>query len=195
MTTSTGSSEGYARRCILSLTVRDPRLRVATEAPQTLRMPDTWPEVPVASVLWVDGAYVTCPPDHILNARRARVCGVEGRSVPHHTHTHARATQLAVPGAGSHAEASPPVPVLLEQINGGWEMLIPASYAMAFWVALVHTGARVAALSDAAQIITDMGMPVFPRDFADTSAGRQHASVLLSWLESCICAKWTCCIL
>lgn len=87
-------------------------------------------------------------------------------------------TQLAVSCAGSHSAASAPVPVFLEQLNGGWEMLMPASYAMAFWVALVHAGARVAALSDVAQTTTDMGMAVFPRDYADTPAGRSHASVL-----------------
>lgn len=83
VTANAGSSEGYARRCILSLIVRDPRLRVAAEESRALGVPNTWPEVSVKSVLWMDGTYATCPPDHVLNARRAEVCGGEERSVPH----------------------------------------------------------------------------------------------------------------
>ena len=58
------------------------------------------------------------------------------------------------------------IPLLLIQQEGsrdvsqfgcGWDIILPAGWAMAFWIALIYRGARVAALKDMERVDVEMG--------------------------------------
>eukprot|EP00041_Stephanoeca_diplocostata_P024424 m.618460 g.618460 ORF g.618460 m.618460 type:complete len:834 (-) comp22528_c0_seq12:133-2634(-) len=59
--------------------------------------------------------------------------------------------------------------------GAGWDLLLPAGWGMAFWLAFVHHGARAIALRERHTALLEMGVPVFPRDFPDTEAYRAAA--------------------
>jgi len=56
--------------------------------------------------------------------------------------------------------------------SGGWDVLLPAGWAMAFWVACVYRGARVGGLREAASTNVLANKLTFPGDFPDTAAGK-----------------------
>lgn len=59
----------------------------------------------------------------------------------------------------------------------GLDVILPAGWGMAFWVALVYRGARVGGLKQLQQTDRELARPNFPHDFPDTASGQQ-------WLEA-----------
>ena len=58
-------------------------------------------------------------------------------------------------------------------VGCGWDIIIPNGWAMAFWIPLVYSGARVGGLREARNLSTRAGQLHFPDDFLDTPAGRR----------------------
>ncbi|XP_046858385.1 ribonucleases P/MRP protein subunit POP1-like [Xenia sp. Carnegie-2017] len=83
---------------------------------------------------------------------------------------------------------TPRIPVLIIQQPGneenlqnsslyfgsGCDIVLPASWSMAFWIALVYRGARVGGARELLTCSREKGVPHFPCDFPDTNAGFQH---------------------
>ena len=59
-------------------------------------------------------------------------------------------------------------------VGGGWDIIAPKGWGMAFWVAMVYRGARVGGLREARSLATRSGQLHFPHDFPDSSAGHQQ---------------------
>ncbi|XP_057299823.1 uncharacterized protein LOC130630365 [Hydractinia symbiolongicarpus] len=59
--------------------------------------------------------------------------------------------------------------------NGGLDILLPANWAMPFWVALTYQGARAGGLREEENVDLECLLPYFPNSFPDTSAGREVA--------------------
>ena len=51
-------------------------------------------------------------------------------------------------------------------------MILPANWAMPFWIALVYQGARVGCLEEFANVSYEASMLHFPGDFIDTAVGK-----------------------
>ena len=82
--------------------------------------------------------------------------------------------QLLVPSATAESLRLAPVPVLLLQNDrpAGWDLLLPAGWAMAFWVALQYSGARAGGLRETERLALETGQLRFPAEYPDSAAGR-----------------------
>ena len=58
--------------------------------------------------------------------------------------------------------------------GGGYDVVLPAGWSMAFWIAFVYRGARVGGARELATCSREQGVPHFPCDFPDTQAGREY---------------------
>jgi ribonuclease P/MRP protein subunit POP1 len=65
----------------------------------------------------------------------------------------------------------------ISQFGCGWDIILPAGWAMAFWIALIYRGARVAALKDMERVEVEMGKLSFPQHFPNSFAGQQKATI------------------
>lgn len=121
---------------------------------------------------------------------------VKEAKIPEHELNRKR-SELLVPGsrlALSEEEISH-IPLLLVQLPGcredhhgyadfisgygsGWDIILPAGWAMPFWIALVYRGARAGGLQEAHALALEQGVPFFPNDFPDTPAGEAFNSKL-----------------
>ncbi|XP_059140261.1 ribonucleases P/MRP protein subunit POP1-like [Physella acuta] len=66
---------------------------------------------------------------------------------------------------------------------GGWDLLVPSGWAMAFWVALVYRGARTGGLREARSVALQARMLAEPYDFPDTPSGQEELTGELLALE------------
>ncbi|XP_028402359.1 ribonucleases P/MRP protein subunit POP1-like [Dendronephthya gigantea] len=57
--------------------------------------------------------------------------------------------------------------------GSGYDIIFPAGWSMAFWIAFVYRGARVGGTRELETCSREQGIPHFPRDFPDTHAGRE----------------------
>ncbi|XP_038057792.1 ribonucleases P/MRP protein subunit POP1-like isoform X2 [Patiria miniata] len=185
-------------RCILSLTVRDPRnllpikrTKIMTDSDELEPTDQPPPEVvrhfpraaPV-SPLWEqsmrESVTSTKIPTHKLNKMRSK---------------------LIVPGQEmSLGRQDSRVPVLLLQQPGiqpsnvgtvtassrtkrggaagfgsGWDVILPSGWGMDFWIALVLRGCRAAGLQESRSCHLQQGVPHFPEGYPDTAAGEAWA--------------------
>ena len=112
-------------------------------------------------------------PDHLLNKKRSKKL------------VRSSSSRLRL------GKASPRVPVLLiQQFSGsgrgarggqlgvGWDLVLPAEWGMAFWVALYYRGARVCCAEELSSCSVESRVLHFPQDFPDTGAGHAHRSAL-----------------
>lgn len=53
----------------------------------------------------------------------------------------------------------------------GWDVIIPKTWAMAFWVTLVHNGARAIGQDELNYLLFESGNLKFPNEYLDTNAG------------------------
>lgn len=60
-----------------------------------------------------------------------------------------------------------------ETFSRGFELVLPANWAMPFWIALIYQGARAGGLQEAARISFEAGVLHFPDDFIDTDVGQE----------------------
>ena len=56
----------------------------------------------------------------------------------------------------------------------GYDVILPAGWSMAFWIAFVYRGTRVGGARELATCSREQGMPHFPSDFPDTKAGFEY---------------------
>eukprot|EP01083_Nonionella_stella_P241300 842744_1 len=59
--------------------------------------------------------------------------------------------------------------------GGGWDLVLPAGWGMAFWKALVYAGARVIGIEERDSQAFERGVPSFPASFPDAPAGQMFA--------------------
>ncbi|XP_014772211.1 ribonucleases P/MRP protein subunit POP1 [Octopus bimaculoides] len=64
------------------------------------------------------------------------------------------------------------------RLGNGCDIILPAGWGMAFWIALVYQGAQVGALSEAYRTSLEVGELYFPFDYPDTDAGLAEMSVI-----------------
>ncbi|XP_077454504.1 ribonucleases P/MRP protein subunit POP1 [Stigmatopora argus] len=55
--------------------------------------------------------------------------------------------------------------------GGGWDLLVPKGWGMAFWIPLVYRGVRIGGLKMSVTHSQNKGVPHFPHDFPDCPAG------------------------
>ena len=58
---------------------------------------------------------------------------------------------------------------------GGWDLLLPSNWGMAFWVSLIYRGARACGGVGLRKCCLETGTPSFPEDHPDTGAGLKGA--------------------
>ncbi len=63
-------------------------------------------------------------------------------------------------------------------IGIGWDLILPANWATAFWVALIYRGARACGMRELKRCSLEALVPHFPEDFPDTEAGQKHDDTL-----------------
>ena len=71
------------------------------------------------------------------------------------------------PCSGSHS------PQLALELCG-WDLVVPSVWASAVWIALNYCGACSVGLDEMEAVQTLSGTPSYPRDFPDSSAGREY---------------------
>ncbi|XP_062583770.1 ribonucleases P/MRP protein subunit POP1-like [Saccostrea cucullata] len=89
------------------------------------------------------------------------------------------------------------IPVLLIQNQGvdpkdrnhshygsGWDLILPAGWSMAFWVASVYHGARAGGLRELQCLANEQQSEHFPEDFPDTQAGQAEENRIKSEKEA-----------
>ncbi len=67
--------------------------------------------------------------------------------------------------------------------GAGWDVVLPAGWAMAFWIALIYRGARVGGIRESRNCALQQGLPHFPEDSIDTDAGKAYAEMHRKELE------------
>lgn len=63
----------------------------------------------------------------------------------------------------------------LDNYGSGWDLIVPAGWAMPFHIAMVYRGARVCGLRELENSDFEMSVSNFPLMFPDTAAGRVEA--------------------
>lgn len=89
------------------------------------------------------------------------------------------------------------IPVLLIQNPGtnpsahshshygnGWDLILPAGWSMAFWVASIYHGARAGGLRELQCLANEQQIEHFPDDYPDTLAGREEEARVKSKKEA-----------
>jgi len=68
--------------------------------------------------------------------------------------------------------------------GAGWDIILPAGWSMAFWIALVYRGAKAVGLQDQRRLAFEAGELTFPDSFPDTPAGAEMSSSRAAELRS-----------
>lgn len=109
-------------------------------------------------------------PHHILNEVRSKFfvkpevvdLGSEGSRVPV-----LLVSKSQVAGFGSRlAHKRIHVPAVT-----GWDVILPRSWGMAFWISLVYHGGRACGMEELDRTSLELLRPIFPQDFPDTKSG------------------------
>lgn len=58
--------------------------------------------------------------------------------------------------------------------GNGWDLIMPAGWSMAFWVASIYHGARAGGLRELQCLANEQQIEHFPEDYPDTSAGKEE---------------------
>uniref|UniRef100_A0A2C9JKD4 Uncharacterized protein n=1 Tax=Biomphalaria glabrata TaxID=6526 RepID=A0A2C9JKD4_BIOGL len=170
--------------CVIGLTVRDPRLllppkrtkvSVINSGNLTTSLPnELFTESVASSALW-DATVrnlvkTTKISEHKLNEMRSH------NQIPGSTldlgemESAIPVILIQRPGAASmnHQSSVP------SGFSSGWDLILPAGWAMAFWIALVYRGARVGGLLEARNIDLLAKKLSTPWDYPDTSSGQDE---------------------
>ncbi|KAA8497265.1 Ribonucleases P/MRP protein subunit POP1 [Porphyridium purpureum] len=62
--------------------------------------------------------------------------------------------------------------MLSRGFGSGWDIILPAQWAMPFWLAFIYAGARAVGLREMRQLHREGGKPYFPDDYPDSLSGR-----------------------
>jgi ribonuclease P/MRP protein subunit POP1 len=60
--------------------------------------------------------------------------------------------------------------------GSGWDIIVPAGWGMAFWLAFVYGGGRAIGLHERRAMSLEKGVPSFPYDYPDTASCRVEAA-------------------
>ncbi|XP_071807706.1 ribonucleases P/MRP protein subunit POP1-like [Asterias amurensis] len=182
-------------RCVLGLTVRDPRNLLPIKKRKVMPDPEEFVANDCLPVNTLHGfpASVSVSPIWDESVQKA----VKSTQVPVHKLNKMRA-ELLVPGTElSLGREESRIPVLLLQYPGvthsagmatttsskqqgvselgsGWDLILPSGWGMAFWVALIYRGARASGLLQSRSCALQQGFHHFPQGYPDTTAGREH---------------------
>eukprot|EP00898_Chlorokybus_atmophyticus_P003392 jgi/Chlat1/4053/Chrsp26S04107 len=114
--------------------------------------------------LWVASPIVQPPPEQEICQRR-----------------HAARKPMAQPEADGQSNAAicpalviPQPPPQRESYCAGWSVILPAGWAMPFWMAFVMTGARPIGLVERRWLAKEVGTRAFPYDYPDTIAYAEY---------------------
>ncbi|RKO89377.1 NUC188 domain-containing protein, partial [Blyttiomyces helicus] len=67
---------------------------------------------------------------------------------------------------------------------GGWDLVVPKGWGMAFWRNLIFAGARVGGLRERHSLHFESGIPFFPNDFPETPAHNEWATARQQHLQA-----------
>ncbi|XP_072016978.1 ribonucleases P/MRP protein subunit POP1-like [Amphiura filiformis] len=186
------SSSELNPRCVMALTVRDPRILIPQKRTKVM----------------VDPAKVKVPPSSSTSSSAfnslsplwdADVCeAVKTTQVVQHQLNQERA-KLLVPGTEPNlGRQESRIPVLLLHNPGvkgqgsrqgimgygtGWDVVLPGGWAMGFWIALIYRGARAGGVRESRSCSLQQGLPHFPEDSIDTEAGKAQAEMQRKEME------------
>ncbi|XP_063968428.1 ribonucleases P/MRP protein subunit POP1-like isoform X2 [Lytechinus pictus] len=73
--------------------------------------------------------------------------------------------------------------------GGGWDLVVPRKWGMAFWMGLVYRGARACGLREADKVSLHCSMPRYPYDFPDSDAGRTIGKCIADDLQQTFLKK------
>ena len=65
----------------------------------------------------------------------------------------------------------------------GWDLVFPAGWTMAFWIALVYRGVRVGGLREISSVCLQEQQLCIPADYIDSDAGLQETTSVLNELK------------
>ncbi|ELK08648.1 ribonucleases P/MRP protein subunit POP1 isoform X2 [Pteropus alecto] len=166
---------------ILGLTVGDPRINLPQKRSKVLPNPEKCQDNEKVRQLLLEGVPVECTHSFIWN--RAICKNVTENKISDQDLNRKR-SELLVPGSqlvlGPHESK---IPLLLIQQpgkvtgddrrgwGGGWDVLLPKGWGMAFWIPLIYRGARVGGLKEAIVHSQYKRSPYIPGDFPDCPAG------------------------
>lgn len=68
--------------------------------------------------------------------------------------------------------------------GNGWDLILPAGWSMAFWVASIYHGARAGGLRELQCLANEQQIEHFPEDYPDTLAGREEEARVKSEKEA-----------
>ena len=67
---------------------------------------------------------------------------------------------------------------LFAEYGAGWDLIVPARWAMSFWVPMVYSGARVGGLRELQTVSLHQAGLTHPFDYPDSSAGGRTNTIL-----------------
>jgi len=111
-------------------------------------------------------------------------------SVPDLGHKESHIPILLVQNTGFHTSH---VPHSLQRQRGGgaasdfgsgWDMILPAGWSMAFWIALIYRGAKAVGLREQRSLAFEAGELTFPDCCPDTPSGAEMSSSRAAELQS-----------
>lgn len=68
--------------------------------------------------------------------------------------------------------------------GAGFDLILPASWSMAFWVASVYRGARAGGIRESKSLAKEQGVLHFPEDFPDTNCGKLEEEEIYEQLST-----------
>ncbi|XP_016013339.1 ribonucleases P/MRP protein subunit POP1 isoform X3 [Rousettus aegyptiacus] len=166
---------------ILGLTVGDPRINLPQKRSKVLPNPEKCQDNEKVRQLLLEGVPVECTHSFIWNQA---ICKNVTENKISDQDLNRKRSELLVPGSqlvlGPHESK---IPLLLIQQpgkvtgddrrgwGGGWDVLLPKGWGMAFWIPLIYRGARAGGLKEAIVHSQYKRSPYIPGDFPDCPAG------------------------
>ncbi|XP_071483327.1 ribonucleases P/MRP protein subunit POP1-like [Diadema antillarum] len=195
-----------ASNAVFSLIVRDPRILLPKKRTKCMVNPDRIADIPSN----IRGHNLTpeLSISPLWNADIRQAVGEEQEAT--HELNQLR-SQLLVPGTDLElGRRESRIPVLLLQhtgtrqlisgsgaedyagmlgYGGGWDLVLPRKWGMAFWVGLIYRGARACGLREMGKLCLHRNVPRYPEDFPDSETGCKEVEALAKELEETFTRK------
>ena len=162
-------------RAVLGLVVHDPRLNLphhranVTEVVAERKRPSD-----SSSRCWIEHASSPLWNEAVRQS-------VASTKISDHTLNEWRGKARSSPTLESRHLSSSLVPIFLCHratddglFAPGWDVILPRSWAMPFWISLVYNGASAGGLRELGRVAMEAGSLQFPEDWPDTAAGQQE---------------------
>ncbi|XP_072169939.1 ribonucleases P/MRP protein subunit POP1-like [Diadema setosum] len=189
-----------ASNAVFSVTVRDPRILLPKKRTKCMVNPDRIADIP--SNIRGHNLAPELSISPLWNADIRQAVGEEQEAT--HELNQLR-SQLLVPGTDLElGRRESRIPVLLLQhtgtrqlisgsgaedyagmlgYGGGWDLVLPRKWGMAFWVGLIYRGARACGLREMSKLCLHRNVPRYPEDFPDSETGSKEVEALARELE------------